>query len=59
VVDVLLITARVVWVIDHSQTATGPSPESMANIVSLAGGALVASIITVVILVSDTLISRR
>lgn len=59
VVDVMLITARVVWVIDQSQTATGPSPESMSNIVSLAGGALVASIVTVVILVSDTLISRR
>ena len=59
VVDVLLITARVVWIVDQNQTATGPSPESMANIVSLAGGALVASIVTVVILVSDTLISRR
>jgi hypothetical protein len=59
VVDVLLITARVVWIIDQNQTATGPSPESMANIVSLAGGALLASIVTVVILVSDTLISRR
>jgi hypothetical protein len=31
----------------------------MVNIVSLAGGALVASIVTVVLLVSDTLISRR
>ncbi len=59
VVDVLLITARVIWVIDENQTALGPDPESMANIVSLAGGALLASIVTVVILVSDTLISRR
>ena len=59
VADVLLITARVVWVVEQNQAAAGPSPESMANIVSLAGGALVASIITVVILVSDTLISRR
>ena len=59
VVDVLLIAARVIWVIDENQTALGPSPESMANIVSLAGGALLASIVTVVILVSDTLISRR
>jgi hypothetical protein len=59
VVDVLLITARVIWVIDENQTPLGPSPESMANIVSLAGGALLASIVTVVILVSDTLISRR
>ena len=59
VADVLLITARVVWVVEQNQSAAVPSPESMANIVSLASGALLASIITVVILVSDTLISRR
>jgi hypothetical protein len=59
VVDVLLITARVIWVTAENQTAQGPNAESMVNIVSLAGGALVASIVTVVLLVSDTLISRR
>lgn len=59
VVDVLLITARVIWIIDQNQTVLGPNPESMANIVSLAGGALVASFVSVVILVGDTLISRR
>jgi len=59
VVDVLLIAARVVWVIRENETTDGPSAESMANIVSLAGGALVASIVTVVILVGDALMSRR
>ena len=59
VADVLLITARIIWVTAENQTAIGPSRESMVNIVSLAGGALVASIVTVVILVGDTLISRR
>lgn len=59
VVDVLLITARVIWVIAENQTPLGPNLESMANIVSLAGGALLASIVTVVILVCDTLMSRR
>jgi hypothetical protein len=59
VADLLLITARIIWVIDESQSTLGPGPESMANIVSLAGGALLASIVTVVIVVSDTLISRR
>ena len=59
VVDVLLISARVVWIIDENQTALGPSPESMTTIVSLAGGALIASFVTVVLLVGDTLISRR
>ncbi|TNF90149.1 MAG: hypothetical protein JSU67_15845 [Gammaproteobacteria bacterium] len=59
VADVLLIAARVVWIIAEHETASGPGPESMADIVSLAGGALVASIITLVIVVGDTLISRR
>ena len=59
VADVLLITARIIWVTAESETAIGPSSESMVNIVSLSSGALVASIITVVILVGDTLISRR
>ena len=59
VVDVLLIAARVVWIVAENETAAGPGPESMANIVSLAGGALVASIVTAVIVVGDTLISRR
>ncbi len=56
---VMLVSARIVWVIAQSDTASGPNTESMASIVSLAGGALVASIISVVILVGDTLISRR
>ena len=59
VADVLLIAARVVWIIYEEQTPLGPSPETMANIVSLAVGALVASLVTVIIIVGDTLISRR
>ena len=56
---VMLVSARIVWVVAQSETATGPSSESMASIVSLAGGALVASTVSVLILVGDTLISRR
>jgi len=59
VADVLLITARVVWIIAENDTDLGPSTASMVNIVSLAGGALVASTVSIVILVGDTLISRR
>ena len=59
VADVLLITARIIWVTAENETAIGPSRESMVNIVSLASGALVASFVTVLILVADTLISRR
>lgn len=59
VADVLLITARIVWIAANSDTETGPSPESMVSIVSLAGGALVANIASVLILIGDTLMSRR
>ena len=59
VVDVLLISARVIWITAENQTAAGPNVESMASIVSLSAGALVASVVSVVILVGDTLISRR
>ena len=59
VADVLLVTARIVWVIAEKETSLGPSTESMVNIVSLSGGALVASTVSIVILVGDTLISRR
>ena len=59
VVDVLLITARVIWIIAENETELGPSISSMVNIVSLASGALVASTVSIVILVGDTLISRR
>ncbi|MFA9419193.1 MAG: DUF6394 family protein [Gammaproteobacteria bacterium] len=59
VAGVMLVSARIVWVVAQSETATGPSIESMASIVSLAGGALVASTVSVLILVGDTLISRR
>lgn len=57
--DLLLIAARVVWIVTESDTPIGPSAESMVNIVSLAGGALAANIISVVILIGDTLMSRR
>jgi len=59
VADLLLISARVVWIIAESDTPTGPNAESMVSIVSLAGGALAANIISVVILIGDTLMSRR
>jgi len=59
VADLLLISARVVWIIAASDTPQGPGSESMVGIVSLAGGALLANIVSVVILIGDTLISRR
>ena len=59
VADLLLIAARVIWVVAENDTTTGPSAESMASVAALAGGALLANIVSVVIVVGDTLMSRR
>lgn len=59
VADFLLITARVVWIISEPDSGAGPGPEAMADIVSIASGALIANTVAAVILVGDTLLSRR
>lgn len=59
VADLLLITARIVWVVVEPDSGTGPSPEAMVSIVSIAAGALVANIVSSAIVIGDTLMSRR
>lgn len=55
----LLITARVVWIVAEPGGGDATSPDDMADIVSIATGALVANIVATVILVGDTLLARR
>ncbi|QTF92104.1 DUF6394 family protein [Halomonas sp. BM-2019] len=59
VAGLLLITARIVWIVAEPVGGGGPGPGDMANIVSIATGALVANVVATVILVGDTLLSRR
>jgi len=59
VADLLLIASRVWWIVSENDTASGPSPESMVMVASLAGGALLANLVSVFIVVGDTLMSRR
>jgi hypothetical protein len=59
VADLLLITARVIWVIVEEDPSLGPAPHDMVTIVSLAFGALVANIVSTVVVIGDTLMSRR
>jgi len=59
VAGLLLITARIVWIVADPDGGSGPGPGEMADIVSIALGALVANVIATVILVGDTLLSRR
>ncbi|MCK5665777.1 MAG: hypothetical protein KAI17_19950 [Thiotrichaceae bacterium] len=58
VADFQLIAAALEWTFAVHVFETGITPDAISSIVSLAGGALVANIISVVILVSETLISR-
>ncbi len=59
VADLQLIAAAIVWTIVVHVTETGLVPGVMASIVSLSGGALVANLVSVTILVTDTLMLRR
>lgn len=58
VADFELVAAVLQWTFAIYITGSGVTPEVITSIVSLAGGALVANIISVIILVSETLMSR-
>ena len=53
-----LLTASFQWAYAVHIVETGVTPEVMSSIVFLASGALVANIISVVILVAETLMSK-
>lgn len=59
VADLQLIAAALVWTWAEHLTAAGLSPTVTASIVSLSGGALLANLISVVLLVIDTVHHRR
>ena len=59
VADLQLIAAAVVWTFAVHVAQSGLTPDVMVSIVSFSGGALLANIISVTILVADTLMLRR
>jgi len=59
VADLELIAAAVIWSLAVHVWDSGLTPNVVATVVSLAGGALVANIISVTILVAETLMLRR
>jgi len=59
VANLQLIGAAAVWGYVVNFSGTGLTTENMSMIVSLAGGALIANVISVVMLVTETLMSRR
>ncbi len=57
VADLQLITSSVIWA--FADTASGIPADTLVTVVSLATGALVANVVSVTLLVSDSLISGR
>lgn len=58
VADLQLIIAAILWGFAE-QISGSMTPEMMASIVSLSGGALLANIVSVVLLVVETIVVRR
>ena len=59
VADLQLIAASVVWVWASEISAAGITAESTASVVSLSGGALLANLVSVVLLVVETVTFHR
>lgn len=59
VADLQLVAAGLVWVFAEQITGDGMTAGSTASMVSLSGGALLANLVSVVLLVSETLTFRR
>lgn len=59
VADIQLVAAACVWGYSVHIAGTGLTPDVMASIVSLAGGALLANVISVTLLSIETVMLRR
>lgn len=59
VADLQLIAAAVLWGISVHVVETGLSSGAMSSIVSLSGGAVVANVISVILLIIETVQARR
>jgi hypothetical protein len=59
VANLLLMIAVSIWAVSEGGMEGTSSPGLMVTVVSLAYGALAANIVSVLVLVSDTLMSRR
>jgi len=59
VVDLQLVAAAILWAVAVNVLETGLSASMTASIVSLSGGALLANLVSVTLLVIDTVMARR
>ena len=59
VADLQLITAALVWGYAANISEVGLTPMTLASIVSLSGGALLANLVSVILLVIESITFRR
>jgi hypothetical protein len=59
VADLQLIAAAIVWALAETVSSAGVTAHSTASVVSLSGGALLANLVSVVLLVVETVSFRR
>jgi hypothetical protein len=59
VADIQLVAAAVVWTVAVHVTGSGMTSEMMASVVSLSGGALLANLVSLVMLIVETVMMRR
>jgi hypothetical protein len=59
VADLQLVAAGLVWVWAHEISAAGMTASATASMVSLSGGALLANLVSVVLLVTETVTFHR
>jgi len=59
VADLELIAASLDWAYAVYVSPDGMTPAAMASVVSLSGGALLANLVSVIILIADTVSLRR
>lgn len=59
VADVELIIAALVWVWATQISPTGLTEAAMVQVVSMSGGALLANMVSVILMITETVTSRR
>ncbi|MBK9956703.1 MAG: hypothetical protein IPP18_16895 [Rhodocyclaceae bacterium] len=59
VADLQLVAAAIVWAMAVHVTGAGMTVEATSSVVSLSGGALFANVVSVVILIAETVMMRR
>jgi len=59
VADLQLIAAAITWTVAEHVTGVGMTPHVTSSVVSLSGGALFANVVSVIILIAETVMLRR